>query len=586
LLWNFIMSAFRLLAQFTLIIAASTAGLRAADAPPESNARVVEALNATEWIYELDSARIDATIRSTRPPETVELNKKKFVKELRDIGAEIPDEIPEEVVREHAELQLSDVATLQLSWDRQRLAHRFDSPHCLLDIVIWDGLQGRVQQKWGTRQNGFSLHPEPPGTVSHFFSWLPWAMTAGHYAPLQVDADAIQQLNEQRAVQRLPEAQLQFHSVVMFAGTECELYARPEIGSWDRFYVEKSTGRLRGMKIGSWGAAFSLVAFPYTQKVLAERGVKVATSEEAEAAASEMPAGEQESLWREVHSRLEIPYWNQVPEIDAIWTVTLDDWREVEPEHWFPFRQVHFSHAGGTVAPQAEQTRITTVDRFDVNQPLEDELFALKIDEGADVYDATSNPPLRYKQDSHRTPEEWTALIAEARESQAENAAEQLSLDDLIGTPAPELPATDWLNSEPLTWESLHGRYVILEFWHVGCGPCWNYIGWMSALHASRDTADGVTVIGVHGAGADPDKVTDELSRRMKGDTSFPICIDQPLDEGVETDAYPSVLFSQLRVRRMPYAWLVGPDGKLIAHGDLPTLHEQALSRMRAAENQ
>lgn len=579
------MSALRTFVLSALVVPICIADTPAADIRPEGNQRIVDALGATDWIYTLDSARIDVTIRTTRPSETVELNKRKFVKELRDIGLDVPDEIPEKEIREREYLQPSSVSTLLLSWDRKRLVHRYESPNCLTDIAIWDGLQGREQLKWGTRQNGFALLPKPPNTVNNYFGWLPWAMTADHYAPLQVDSDAVRDLAGQRADGRQDESALRFHSTVMFDGTECELYARPEVGSWERFYVEKATGRLRGMHAGSWGVVANRIAFPFTQQVLAEEGITVATSDDAEQAVRQMPALEQEMLWKEMHARLMETYWDHVPNLDPVWTITLGSWREVQAGQWFPFHQQQFSHSGGMVNPQGEETRIITVDRFEVNQPLDEELLVLNIDEGADVYDETHDPPLRYTQDSHRTPGEWAGLIAKARESQAENVAERQSLDELIGAPAPEFPEMQWLHTDPLKWQTLAGRYVILDFWHVGCGPCWSSsIPYMSALHGRRDDEHGVTVIGIHGAGVEPETVSEELAKRIKADTSFPICIDQALEEATETDAYPSTLFSQFHVRRMPYAWLVDPDGKLIAHGDLASLHEQALELMRSAE--
>ena len=79
-----------------------------------SSRRVLDALKATEWIYELDSARIDATISTTRPPETVELNRKRFVKESWNIETEVSFEIPEGIAREQENFKTSSVDTLTL----------------------------------------------------------------------------------------------------------------------------------------------------------------------------------------------------------------------------------------------------------------------------------------------------------------------------------------------------------------------------------------------------------------------------------------------------------------------------------------
>jgi thiol-disulfide isomerase/thioredoxin len=57
--------------------------------------------------------------------------------------------------------------------------------------------------------------------------------------------------------------------------------------------------------------------------------------------------------------------------------------------------------------------------------------------------------------------------------------------------------ATGWLNSEPLTQESLHGRPVLVEFWTFTC------INWLRTLPFVRSwyekyRDDGLVVLGVH----------------------------------------------------------------------------------------
>ena len=39
---------------------------------------------------------------------------------------------------------------------------------------------------------------------------------------------------------------------------------------------------------------------------------------------------------------------------------------------------------------------------------------------------------------------------------------------------APEISSGLWINSEPLTLKSLHGRVVLIEFWTFACYNCRN----------------------------------------------------------------------------------------------------------------
>jgi len=56
---------------------------------------------------------------------------------------------------------------------------------------------------------------------------------------------------------------------------------------------------------------------------------------------------------------------------------------------------------------------------------------------------------------------------------------------------------TDWLNSPPLTRESLRGKVVLIDFWTYSCINCLRAIPYVRAWH-ERYRGDGLVVIGVH----------------------------------------------------------------------------------------
>ena len=78
----------------------------------------------------------------------------------------------------------------------------------------------------------------------------------------------------------------------------------------------------------------------------------------------------------------------------------------------------------------------------------------------------------------------------------AETLPARVALQDL--GPAPELAGiTDWINSDPLTVESLRGKVVLVHFWTFGCSNCVNVQPYVKAWH-ERYADAGLVVVGVH----------------------------------------------------------------------------------------
>lgn len=64
----------------------------------------------------------------------------------------------------------------------------------------------------------------------------------------------------------------------------------------------------------------------------------------------------------------------------------------------------------------------------------------------------------------------------------------------LLGRPAPELVAAEWLHGPPTTLDAHHGHVVLIEFWAPHCRSCATMFGFLNALH-SRYFDRGLTVI-------------------------------------------------------------------------------------------
>jgi len=120
---------------------------------------------------------------------------------------------------------------------------------------------------------------------------------------------------------------------------------------------------------------------------------------------------------------------------------------------------------------------------------------------------------------------------------------------------APEIASGSWINSEPLTLESLRGRVVLIEFWTFACYNCRNTLPTIKKWDA-RYRDKGLTIIGVHTPELDYERNIDNLRREVAGlGIKYPVVTDNDYSTwktyGVE--AWPTlfVLDKQGRVRWM-----------------------------------
>src|SRR5262249_37084658 len=92
---------------------------------------------------------------------------------------------------------------------------------------------------------------------------------------------------------------------------------------------------------------------------------------------------------------------------------------------------------------------------------------------------------------------------------------------------APELSSGGlWINSEPLTLKSLHGRVVLIEFWTFACYNCRNTLPTIKKWDAQyRDK--GLTIIGVHTPESDLERSETNLRREVASlGLQYPIVTD------------------------------------------------------------
>src|SRR5262245_50785977 len=118
---------------------------------------------------------------------------------------------------------------------------------------------------------------------------------------------------------------------------------------------------------------------------------------------------------------------------------------------------------------------------------------------------------------------------------------------------APEISSGQWINSEPLTLQSLHGRVVLIEFWTFACYNCRNTLPSVKKWDAQyRDK--GLTIIGVHTPELDYESNVDNLRREVAAlGIKYPVVTDNDYStwKQYKVEAWPTlfVLDKQGRVR-------------------------------------
>src|SRR5215813_6973261 len=118
---------------------------------------------------------------------------------------------------------------------------------------------------------------------------------------------------------------------------------------------------------------------------------------------------------------------------------------------------------------------------------------------------------------------------------------------------APEISGGQWINSEPLTLQSLRGRVVLIEFWTFGCYNCRNTLPTIKSWDA-RYREEGLTIIGVHTPETDSESNVDQLRREISVlEIKYPVVTDNDYAawKAYKVEAWPTlfVLDKQGHVR-------------------------------------
>jgi peptide-methionine (R)-S-oxide reductase len=118
---------------------------------------------------------------------------------------------------------------------------------------------------------------------------------------------------------------------------------------------------------------------------------------------------------------------------------------------------------------------------------------------------------------------------------------------------APELATGSWINSEPLTIQSLRGRVVLIEFWTFGCYNCRNTLPYVKKWH-EKFGDKGLTIVGVHA----PELAGEEKLENVKSQVAslgirYPVVTDNEYAtwKAYKVNAWPTIFLidKQGRIR-------------------------------------
>jgi thiol-disulfide isomerase/thioredoxin len=145
-------------------------------------------------------------------------------------------------------------------------------------------------------------------------------------------------------------------------------------------------------------------------------------------------------------------------------------------------------------------------------------------------------------------------------------AAQKLQAALAVGLPFPDFAEKD-LDGKPISVGALKGKVVLVDFWATWCGPCRGELPNVIATY-QKHHAEGFAIIGVS-LDSDREKLTAFL--KQTDGMTWPQYFDG--------QGWGNKLAVKYGVESIPFAVLIGPDGKIIGKSLRGDALENAVAR-------